>query len=693
MTRSTDDTGSKELWRHSSPCSTQIYDFIQSANAKHNLSMSTYNDLWQWSVSEPAKFWEDVWKYTSIQAHKSYDRVLRSDKLLFPRPNFFEGTRLNFAENLLYPSTSPDENAVAVIAATEADREFVTWKELRDRVRRCANSLKVSGLQEGDRVAGFLGNHTNTVVAMLATASIGAFWTGVSPDTGVHAVLERLKQIEPKILFADNASLYNGKVHGTDAKLRDIVPGLPNLELLVIFETIQSYKLDPQFLIPLRGKVLTYNSFLSTASNPSAPLEFASLGPEHPVYILYSSGTTGAPKPIVHGALGTLLQHKKEHVLHCDVRPGDRLFYFTTTTWMMWHWLVSGLASGATIVLYDGSPFRPFDPEGGKGEMAMPRLIDELQITHFGTSAKYLSMLEQASLHPTSHPHRPVSLKTLKAIFSTGSPLAPSTFEYVYSSIKADLMLGSITGGTDILSLFCGSCPILPVYKGEIQCRCLGMAVSVYDYAGNDVSTSGEAGDLVCTKPFPAQPVMFWPPGPTGAEKYRKSYFDVFGPTIWHHGDFVRLEPHTGGVVMLGRSDGVLKPAGVRFGSAEIYNVLLKHFADEVEDSLCIGRRRDGIDTDETVVLFVKLASQGDAPTTMPPDLATRIQATIRKELSPRHVPGIVDVCPEIPVTSNGKKVESAVKQILCGLNIKIGASVANASCLDWYRAWAAAHS
>lgn len=593
----------------------------------------------------------------------------------------------------MYPSTSPDENAVAVIAATEADREFVTWKELRDRVRRCANSLKVSGLQEGDRVAGFLGNHTNTVVAMLATASIGAFWTGVSPDTGVHAVLERLKQIEPKILFADNASLYNGKVHGTDAKLRDIVPGLPNLELLVIFETIQSYKLDPQFLIPLRGKVLTYNSFLSTASNPSAPLEFASLGPEHPVYILYSSGTTGAPKPIVHGALGTLLQHKKEHVLHCDVRPGDRLFYFTTTTWMMWHWLVSGLASGATIVLYDGSPFRPFDPEGGKGEMAMPRLIDELQITHFGTSAKYLSMLEQASLHPTSHPHRPVSLKTLKAIFSTGSPLAPSTFEYVYSSIKADLMLGSITGGTDILSLFCGSCPILPVYKGEIQCRCLGMAVSVYDYAGNDVSTSGEAGDLVCTKPFPAQPVMFWPPGPTGAEKYRKSYFDVFGPTIWHHGDFVRLEPHTGGVVMLGRSDGVLKPAGVRFGSAEIYNVLLKHFADEVEDSLCIGRRRDGIDTDETVVLFVKLASQGDAPTTMPPDLATRIQATIRKELSPRHVPGIVDVCPEIPVTSNGKKVESAVKQILCGLNIKIGASVANASCLDWYRAWAAAHS
>lgn len=619
-------------------------------------------------------------------------QVLDSDKLLFPRPNFFAGSRLNFAENLLYPASSPDENAIAIIGATEADRESISWKELRDRVRRCANSLKSAGLQPGDRVAGFLGNHANTVVAMLATASIGAFWTGVSPDTGVHAVLERLAQIEPKILFADNASLYNGKVHGTNAKIRQIVPELPNLEVLVIFETVKSHEFNIEEVSPLHGTVSTYDTFLSSASNPSAALEFTSLPPDHPVYILYSSGTTGAPKPIVHGSLGTLLQHKKEHVLHCDVHPGDRLFYFTTVTWMMWHWLVSALASGATIVLYDGSPFRPFDAEGGNGEMAMPRLIDELQITHFGTSAKYLSVLEQASLNPRTHPHRPVSLQSLRAIFSTGSPLAPSTFEYVYSSIHPDIMLGSITGGTDILSLFCGSCPILPVYKGEIQCRCLAMAVSVYDYAGNDISASGEPGDLVCTKPFPAQPVMFWPPGPVGAEKYRKSYFDVFGPTIWHHGDFVRLNPQTGGVTMLGRSDGVLKPAGVRFGSAEIYNILLKHFADEIEDSLCVGRRRDGLDTDETVVLFVKLASP-DGSSSMPSDLVARIQATVRKELSPRHVPGIVDACPEIPVTSNGKKVENAVKQILCGLNIKIGASVANAACLDWYRSWAAEHS
>ena len=607
---------------------------------------------------------------------------------MFPRPAFFDGSTLNFAENLLYPAAAPDENTTAIIGATEADREYISWKELRESVRKCANALKEAGLQTGDRVAGFVGNHANTVVTMLAASSIGAFWTGVSPDTGVHAVLERLKQIEPKILFADNASLYNGKVHGSHAKVTEIVSSLPNLEHLVLFEP-QSLDFNLDQVRPEHGKAVTYTDFLSAVRDPAAPLEFASLRPDHPVYILYSSGTTGAPKPIVHGSLGTLLQHKKEHLLHCEIRPGDRLFYFTTTTWMMWHWLVSGLASGATIVLYDGSPFRPFDTEGGKGEMAMPRLIDELQITHFGTSAKYLSMLEQAALNPSKHPHRPVGLKTLKAIFSTGSPLAPSTFEYIYSSIHPDIMLGSITGGTDILSLFCSGCPILPVYKGEIQCRSLGMAVSVCDYAGNDISASGEPGDLVCTTPFPAQPVMFWPPGPAGLEKYRKSYFDVFGPKVWHHGDFVRLNPKTGGVVMLGRSDGVLKPSGVRFGSAEIYNVLLKNFADDIEDSLCVGRRRDGIDSDETVVLFVKLTPSTSINL---PELAARIQGVIRKELSPRHVPGIIDACPEIPMTSNGKKVENAVKQILCGLNIKIGASVANASCLDWYREWVSEH-
>ncbi|CRG83108.1 acetoacetyl-CoA synthetase [Talaromyces islandicus] len=685
----------KELWRPSAPERTQIHHFKDLVSRKYSLELADYHDLWKWSVSEPALFWEEVWHYTMVKAHSPFTKVLDPDVPLFPRPTFFEGSKLNFAENLLFPKNCPGDHSIAIIGATEADREFVSWRELRERVRICANAMRQSGVVTGDRVSGFVGNHVNAVVAMLATTSIGAFWTAISPDSGVHAVLERLAQIKPKILFADNGSLYNGKMHGTESKVIEIVAGLQDLERVLIFQPMETAELDLTKVKPVNGSASTYASFCDELKDQDAPLKFEYLDPDHPVYILYSSGTTGAPKPIVHGALGTLLQHKKEHVLHSDIRPGDRLFYYTTTTWMMWHWLVSGLASGATIVVYDGSPFRPLDVEDNKGDMAMARLIDELEITQFGTSAKYLSMIEQASLSPRNHPNRPVHLKTLRAVFSTAAPLAPSTFDYIYSSFHPDIMLGSITGGTDIISLFGASCPILPVYRGEIQCRGLGMAVATFDFAGNDITASDEPGDLVCTMPFPAQPVMFWPPGPQGREKYRKSYFDVFGPNIWHHGDFLRINPKTGGLTMLGRSDGVLKPAGVRFGSAEIYNVILKHFASEIEDSLCIGRRREGIDADETVVLFVKLVSDSFTPGRgISQDLTSKIQAAIRKELSARHVPGIIDVCPgnEIPVTSNGKKVENAVKQILCGLNIKTSASVANAACLDGYQRWAAEH-
>ncbi|EFE42063.1 acetoacetyl-CoA synthase [Trichophyton verrucosum HKI 0517] len=694
----------KELWRPSIPESTQVYQFKNRIIQRHGLSLQNYDDLREWSIRSPALFWEEIWHYTGVKAHKTYDTVFDENAPLFPRPSFFQGSLLNFAENLLFPACNPNEDDIAIISATETTRESISWKDLRERVRVCALALEAVGVLEGDRVAGFVGNHANTLVAMLAATSLGALWSGVSTDTGVHAVLERLRQIEPKVLFVDNGAAYNGKVHPTQSKVTEVTANLECLDMVVVIDAVKDYPFEIPAASPPKGKSVALQDFLSSAEAISKPLTFKYLPPDHPVYILYSSGTTGAPKPIVHGAIGTLIQHKKEHVLHCDMRPGDRLFYFTTTTWMMWHWLVSGLASGTSIVLYDGSPFRPLDSENGKGDMAMPRLIDELQITHFGTSAKYLSVLEQNSLNPREHPFRPVTLKSLRAIFSTGSSLAPSTFDFVYSSIHPDIMLGSITGGTDIISLFGACCPILPVTRGEIQCRGLGMAVSVFDYAGNDIGVSGEAGDLVCLKPFPSQPVMFWPPGPVGAEKYRASYFDTFGPKIWHHGDFVRINPKTGGLAMLGRSDGVLKPAGVRFGSAEIYNVILKHFADEIEDSLCIGRRREGIETDETVVLFVKLmgttpAASGtstpvivEEPKAISQDLITRIQAAIRKELSARHVPAIVDSCPEIPVTSNGKKVENAVKQILCGLNIKTGASVANAACLDWYRKWSNEH-
>ena len=568
-------------------------------------------------------------------------QVLDESKPMFPRPEFFRGARLNFAENLLYPTCNPDEDSIAVIAATEVSRESVSWKELRDRVRQCTAAMRSAGIKKDDRVAGYLANHTNTLVAMLSTTSLGAIWTGVSPDTGVRAVLDRVRQIEPSLLFADNAVIYNGKTHDVHDKVVQVVQQLPELKAAVIFETVTDHPFDLSDLRVLKGKAWKIEDFVKVGDT-DADLDFAQLPPDHPIYILYSSGTTGKPKCIVHGAIGTLIQHKKEHDIQCDIRPGDRLFYFTTCTWMMWHWLVSGLACGATVILYDGSPFRPLE-DPGQGEMAMPRLIEELGITQFGTSAKYLSVLEQKDVMPKKF----FPVKTLKAIYSTGSPLAPSTFEYVYRAFGPDINLGSITGGTDIISLFGAPSPLSPVYAGEIQVRGLGMAVEAWDYEGRNVTHTDEPGDLVCVRPFPCQPVIFW--GEDGQKLYSKSYFEEF-PGVWHHGDFVRFNPRTGGLIMLGRSDGILKPAGVRFGSAEIYNLLLQHFP-AVEDALCIGRRRE-TDTDETVVLFLKM----NAGERFDDHLAKRIQAVVRTELSARHVPGIVDECPEIPVTTNGKK-------------------------------------
>ena len=569
---------------------------------------------------------------------------------MFPRPPFFSGARLNFAENLLYPLCKPMEDSTAVFAATESTREHVTWKQLRERVRQCTAALRDAGVASGDRVAGYLANHNNALIAMLSATSLGAIWTAVSPDTGVHAVLDRIRQIRPKVLFSDNAVTYNGKVHETQEKLKEIAQELSGLETVIVFETVPNHPFDLESIRVPQGKVSMYTTFAAQYQG-EAEHHFVQLPPDHPVYILYSSGTTGKPKCIVHGAIGTLIQHKKEHDIACGMKPGDVFFQYTTCTWMMWHWLVSALASGVTLVLYDGSPFRPLDAKG-EGELAIPTLIDELGITHFGTSAKYLSILEQKTVLPREL----FPMKKLKAIFSTGSSLAPSTFRYVYRAFGPDLNLGSITGGTDIISLFGAPSLMSPVYAGEVQVRGLGMAVEVWDFEGNNITDTGEPGDLVCVKPFPCQPIYFW--GDDGSQVYKKSYFQTF-PGIWHHGDFVRLNPVTGGLVMLGRSDGVLKPAGIRYGSAEIYNVLLKHFP-EVEDALCIGRRRE-TDLDETVVLFLKLLPGKHISS----DLTSRIQKVIRSELSARHVPSIIDECPEIPVTVNGKKYVAPWTQIV----------------------------
>lgn len=658
-----------KLWEHPSPTTTAMYAFLQHINQKHGLTISNYNELHNWSVQTTSAFWAACWDYVGIRASAPYTRVLPSaTPPMFPRPPWFAGAKLNFAENLLYPTQHVDADAPAILAATEIGRETVTWAELRERVRLCQGGMLASGVSQGERVAGFVGNHVQALVAMLAATGLGAVWTAVSPDTGVTAVVERLRQIEPCLLVADGSGVYNGKRYETGAKIEKIVRQLPSLRKVVVLGMGSGVGRDVGVEDEtVKKKVVSYTDFV-TAHRPPDRIVFEQLDPDHPVYILYSSGTTGAPKCIVHGAIGTLLQHKKEHILHCDIRPGDRLSYFTTCTWMMWHWLVSGLASGATLVLYDGSPFRYLAPSSSNAitadtmspatppvapldDLAMPRLIDELGITHFGTSAKYLSLLEQKSLLPVTIG---LHLSSLRAIYSTGSPLAPSTFTYVYTAFPSSINLGSITGGTDIISLFGAPCPLLPVHVGEIQCLGLGMDVRAWDWRGKQVpAATGEPGDLVATTPFPCQPVAFW--GPDGEAKYRRSYFEQFktsdGRPVWHHGDFVRFNPLTGGLIMLGRSDGILKPSGVRFGSAEIYNLLLEHFPDEVEDGLCIGRRRE-TDADETVVLFLKM-KEG---VTFTDALVEKIKKVVRTELSARHVPGVVDQCPEIPVTTNGKK-------------------------------------
>ncbi|KAI9813571.1 MAG: hypothetical protein M1826_002484 [Phylliscum demangeonii] len=666
----------RELWRPTAPEKTQMYHFKEQISQKYQVHLADYNDLYRWSIAHLPLFWQEVWRFTRIKASKPYSKVLEPDAPMFPRPSFFLDARLNFAENLLYPASQPSANCLALIAVTEHDCEHVTWAQLRARVHACAAALVTTGVKASDRVVAYVGNHANAVVAMLAATSIGAIYTTISPDTGVYATLERLVQIEPVMLFADADGIYNGKRHAFAEKIRAITRELPSLKAVAVFDPTAASEPDEiQSLQQADDRVRRYSAWAENEP-PAVHQHFPQLPPDHPVYLLYSS----EPKCMVHGAAGTLIAHKKEHTLACDLKPGlDRLFYYTTTAWMMWHWLVSALASGVTIVLYDGSPFRSRQMES-HDPLALPRLIDELGITHFGTSAKYLSLQEQAAVMP-----RPsLAMSKLRAVYSTGSPLAPSTFEYVYRAFGPDLHLASITGGTDILSLFGAPSPISPVYVGEVQVRGLGMAVEAWDPDGHDVTASGETGDLVCVQPFPSQPAMFWQ-DPDG-ELYRASYFARF-PGRWLHGDFIKINPVTGGLVMLGRSDGTLKPAGVRFGSAEIYNVLLESFPGEMTDALCVGRRRAS-DDDETVILFLRMAA-GHSFTKA---LQSAVKAKIRTCLSARHVPAVVDECPDIPVTANGKKVEIVVKQILSGGHPRASSSLANPESLKWYQQWADAH-
>lgn len=562
------------LWRHPDPSRTNLARFMRHVSLRHPDHIPfNYPTLYEWSVTDVSAFWGEVWDFCGVRASKKYDHVLPpppsatenggeeaqvkangnnhangngsangngnvigtheiesvATPPMFPRPDFFQGARLNFAENLLFPVVGDskeevDENAVAIFTATERDEDLerTTWADLRERVRRCANALRAFGLKKDDVVAGFVSNHVESVIAMLAATSIGAVWTGISPDNGVSAVLDRLVQIGPKVLFADNGVMYNGKEWSSTDKTGEIVAALADkgLELVVVIRRLLNVDTATQELKSKGkgqvGRVETWEELLQGGSDPSQTLVFEQLPPSHPVYILYSSGTTGLPKAIVHTAAGTLLQHKKELYLHCSMSPRSRMLYYTTTSWMMWHWSVSALAVGASLVLYSGSPFRPH------GYLSLPKLLSELKVTHFGTSAAYLVTLESNDVRPINDPS--LDLSALEAIYSTASPLPPSTFSFVYEAFPKHINLASITGGTDIISLFGAPCPLLPVRVGEIQCAGLGMAIQVVDSASpaddpRPVHPSNAPGDLVCVKPFPCQPLTFW--GSGGEDKYR----------------------------------------------------------------------------------------------------------------------------------------------------------------------------
>jgi len=621
-----------------------------------------YDALWRWSVKHPARFWPLVWQFCGVKASQPAEQVL-SEWLQMPGARWFEGARLNFAENLL---RTPDEQEALVALDERGRRRALTGAQLRERVRALAAALEADGVGPGDRVAGFLPNTLEPVIAMLATTSLGAIWSSCSPDFGQQGVLDRFGQIEPKVLFACDGYSYGGKPVDTRERVAKIRAALPGLKRLVIVPFLDEKKGSDPFIREEKGS----DPFIPSeiGSDPilfddyaaAGPLQFAQLPFDHPLYVLYSSGTTGVPKCIVHGAGGTLLQHLKELVLHTDVRRGDRLFFFTTCGWMMWNWLVSGLAAGATVVLYDGSPTYP-------GPEALWQLAERERLTQMGVSPRYLAAVEKAGYRPIAHHPLP----ELRTLLSTGSPLAPEQYDFVYRDVKADVQLASISGGTDIISCFALGNPMLPVYRGELQCRGLGMAVDVFDEAGTPAR--GRPGELVCTRPFPSMPLGFW--NDPGSAKYRAAYFERF-PGVWHHGDYAQLMP-TGGLVIAGRSDATLNPGGVRIGTAEIYRVV--DAQPEVLESVVVAHRHDN---DDRVILFVRLrdgVAWDDA-------LKRKIRSAIRAELTPRHVPAQILACPEVPRTISGKITEIAVRELIHGRPVKNADALANPQSLDYFR-------
>jgi acetoacetyl-CoA synthetase len=621
--------------------------FARQVAAAHGERLRDYPALRAWSVERSELFWPALWRFAEVRASRPWrDVLVDGDRM--PGARWFVGAELNFAENLL---RHRDERPAIIAWSEDGRRRELSYSGLYQEVAKLAAALRRDGIGPGDRVAAVMPHAAQTIIVMLATTALGAIWSSCSPDFGVQGVLDRFGQIEPKVLITIDGYRYNGKAIDVRDKLAEITGRLPSLERVVMVPF-----LEPAPAPGPLGAVL-YDDFV--VQDPG-PIPFAQLPFDHPIYILYSSGTTGVPKAIVHGAGGTLLQHLKELLLHTDLKPEDRIFYFTTCGWMMWNWQVSALATGATLVVYDGSPFHP---DGNR----LFDLIQEDRISIFGTSAKYVDAVKKAGLEPA----RTHDLSALRAILSTGSPLVPESFDFVYRSIKQDLHLASISGGTDIVSCFALGNPIAPVWRGELQTRGLGMAVEVWNEQGEPVV--GEPAELVCTKPFPSMPVSFWN-DPDGS-RYRSAYFERF-PGVWTHGDHVELTAHDG-LIIYGRSDAVLNPGGVRIGTAEIYRQVEQ--IPEVVEALAVGQEWDG---DQRVVLFVRLTETAGFDAA----LADRIKRQIRTNCTPRHVPAKIVPIADIPRTMNNKIAELAVREVIHGRPVKNLDALANPESLELYR-------
>jgi len=668
-----------EIW-HPSPArvaAANLTRFIESVNARTGLQLRDYDHLYAWSVEQPADFWTELARFADVRIDWGTGAPITDEagrpSLQMPGARFFRDSRLNFAENLLRFN---DDQPAIVFRNERGTRSVISYKELRDTVARIADGLRAAGVVAGDRVAAYMPNLPETMIAMLAAASIGATWSSCSPDFGVHGIVDRLGQIEPKVLFTADGYFYAGKTLDSLTPMAEVLKQLPSVERVVVIPYVHPEPDLTRFRAAVAAAPARDASAATSRSNGAPaqiirwddfgtagrPLRFESLPFNHPLYILYSSGTTGVPKCIVHGAGGTLLQHQKEHLLHTDVQRGDRLFYFTTCGWMMWNWLASGLATGATLVLFDGSPFHP-------GPGVLWQIAAEERITIFGTSAKYLAAMEKSDFVPVDS----VDLTSLRTLLSTGSPLLPDGFDYVYRAVKADVLLASISGGTDIVSCFALGCPIRPVHRGELQCRGLGMKVDIFDDEGRSLQSAHERGELVCTAPFPSMPVGFWN-DPDG-RKYRAAYFERF-PGIWHHGDYAALTENDG-IVIYGRSDAVLNPGGVRIGTAEIYSAV--EGLPEVLESLAVGQDWQN---DVRVVLFIRL-KPGCA---LDEPLRKKIRDTIRSNTSPRHVPAKIIAVPDLPRTLSGKLTELAVRNVIHGLPVKNVDALANPQALEHFR-------